>query len=108
MLVIGLVIWDIFTISLPSSVKWFLEQVVDKYPYANFMRTLKSIRARDLTSIGGALQRVFSFLHVQRLALDIDRYGEVTLRLFLCLCTAPRRNLVCCIHIRLEHNLLCQ
>ena len=51
---------------------------MDKYPYANFMRTLKSIQARDLTNIGGALQRVFSFLHVQRLALDIDRYGEVT------------------------------
>jgi hypothetical protein len=43
------------------------------------MKFLKSIQARDLTNIGGALQRIFSFLHVQRLALDIDRFGKLTL-----------------------------
>jgi len=51
-------------------------KVVDKYPFTNFMKFLKSIQARDLTNIGGALQRIFSFLHVQRLALDIDRFGQ--------------------------------
>ncbi|KAH9549724.1 hypothetical protein CY35_10G033700 [Sphagnum magellanicum] len=51
-------------------------KVVDKYPFTHFMRALKSVQARDLTNIGGALQRIFSFLHVQRLAHDIDRYGQ--------------------------------
>jgi integrator complex subunit 6 len=51
-------------------------QVVEKYPFTHFMRALKSVQARDLTNIGGALQRIFAFLHVQRLTLDIDRYGQ--------------------------------
>lgn len=54
---------------------------MDKYPFTNFMKFLKSIQARDLTNIGGALQRIFSFLHVQRLALDIDRFGKLHLQL---------------------------
>ncbi|KAG0585074.1 hypothetical protein KC19_3G255800 [Ceratodon purpureus] len=51
-------------------------KVVDKYPFTHFMRALKSVQARDLTNLGAALHRIFSFLHVQRLALDIDRYGQ--------------------------------
>ncbi|CAM6046684.1 unnamed protein product [Sphagnum compactum] len=51
-------------------------KVVEKYPFTHFMRALKSVQARDLTNIGGALQRIFAFLHVQRLTLDIDRYGQ--------------------------------
>jgi hypothetical protein len=58
-------------------------KVVDKYPFTHFMRALKSVQARDLTNIGGALQRIFSFLHVQRLAHDIDRYGNPTTTTFL-------------------------
>jgi hypothetical protein len=57
-------------------------KVVDKYPFTHFMRALKSVQARDLTNIGGALQRIFSFLHVQRLAHDIDRYGNLTTTTF--------------------------
>jgi len=41
------------------------------------MRALKSVQARDLTNLAAALHRIFSFLHVQRLVLDIDRYGTV-------------------------------
>jgi hypothetical protein len=59
------------------------QQVVDKYPFTHFMRALKSVQARDLTNIGGALQRIFSFLHIQRLAHDIDRYGNPTTTTFL-------------------------
>ncbi len=57
-------------------------QVVEKYPFTHFMRALKSVQARDLTNIGGALQRIFAFLHVQRLTLDIDRYGILPLTFF--------------------------
>lgn len=51
-------------------------KVVDKYPFTHFMRALKSVQARDMTNLGGALHRIFNFLHVQRLVLDIDRYGQ--------------------------------
>ncbi|KAL2652907.1 hypothetical protein R1flu_021035 [Riccia fluitans] len=51
-------------------------KAVDKYPFTHFMRALKSVQARDLTNIGAAMQRIFSFLHVQRLSVDIDRFGQ--------------------------------
>ncbi|BBM97065.1 hypothetical protein MPTK1_1g02770 [Marchantia polymorpha subsp. ruderalis] len=51
-------------------------KAVDKYPFTHFMRALKSVQARDLTNIGSAMQRIFSFLHVQRLAVDIDKFGQ--------------------------------
>lgn len=55
---------------------WGWLQAVDKYPFTHFMRALKSVQARDLTNIGAAMQRIFSFLHVQRLSVDIDRFGK--------------------------------
>ncbi|KAL3684707.1 hypothetical protein R1sor_002729 [Riccia sorocarpa] len=51
-------------------------KAVDKYPFTHFMRALKSVQARDLTNIGAAMQRIFTFLHVQRLSVDIDRFGQ--------------------------------
>ncbi|CAM6103367.1 unnamed protein product [Calypogeia fissa] len=51
-------------------------KAMDKYPFTHFMRALKSIQARDLTNIGAAMQRIFSFLHLQRLSLDTDRFGQ--------------------------------
>lgn len=51
--------------------------MVEKYPFTHFMRALKSVQARDLTNLGAALHRIFSFLLVQRLAHDIDRYGTI-------------------------------
>lgn len=51
-------------------------RVLDKYPFLNFMHIVKSIQARDLTSIGVSLQCVFSFLHLQHLTAEIDKFGQ--------------------------------
>eukprot|EP00897_Mesotaenium_endlicherianum_P008359 jgi/Mesen1/7551/ME000392S06807 len=40
-------------------------------------QVLKSVRAdEDMSCAGGAMQRTFDFLHLQRLAADIDRFGQ--------------------------------
>lgn len=51
-------------------------RVLDKYPFSTFLQAVKGIQAQDLTSIGASLQRVFNFLHLQRLTLDIDKFGQ--------------------------------
>lgn len=85
-------------------------QVVEKYPFTHFMRTLKSVQARDLTNIGGALQRIFAFLHVQRLTLDIDRYGILPLTFLLPLVFCRASTQVFCLplsnHVGLKDNII--
>ncbi|XP_002985247.2 integrator complex subunit 6 homolog [Selaginella moellendorffii] len=51
-------------------------KVVDKYPFVNFTRALKSIEAHDLTEIGTSLQLVLDYLHLHRLVNDTEKYGQ--------------------------------
>ncbi|GBG71717.1 hypothetical protein CBR_g9128 [Chara braunii] len=51
-------------------------KVLDKYPFTCFLKVLKGIQARDLTNTEASMQRIFDFLHLQRLALGCDTYGQ--------------------------------
>ncbi|CAI5944833.1 unnamed protein product [Closterium sp. NIES-64] len=52
-----------------------LPQVVDRFPFTNFLRVLKAVKVGGLSSIGQSLRATFDLLHTQRLAADVDRWG---------------------------------